>query len=202
LALSRVRFPLRFSSGGGFGASSGSGCRSILSLRLGKGGGLSGELCFSFARFVRFALSFSIAIRRDVCPRLGGSCAFELSSSWLMMAAPDCIFPCQHRSDSGRRSFNILGMSWMAHGVDCCNDSNVWSCASIMVGGLLPGVIAHCFSGLARQCGGWWRSLVKIGGPWLCFLCNLYNLQGLSCKKGLYCAWYNINPFPFAKKRE
>jgi hypothetical protein len=39
--------------------------------------------------------------------------------------------------------------------------------------------------------------------PWLCALCFSCNLQGLSCKKGLYCApRCNINHFPFKKAKK
>jgi hypothetical protein len=140
-ASSRGRFFLRFFSGGGvFGASSGVGRRSILFLHLSRGrGGFSGELCFTFDGIMRFALPFSVEFGRDVCTRPRGSCASGPSSS--LMAAPVCLFPCHHWSGSGRSSFNVLGMSWMAHGVDCCSDSKVWSCSSILAGGLLPDVI-------------------------------------------------------------
>jgi hypothetical protein len=98
--------------------------------------GFSGELCFTFAGIVRFALPFSIAFRRDVCTRPRGSCASGPSSS--LMTAPVCLFPCHHRSGSGRSSFNVLGMSWMAHGVNCCSDSKAWSCSSVLAIGFLP----------------------------------------------------------------
>jgi hypothetical protein len=149
---------------------------------------------------MRFALPFSVEFGRDVCTRPRGSCASGPSSS--LMAAPVCLFPCHRWSGSGRSSFNVLGMSWMAHGVDRCGDSKAWSCSSVLAGGLLPGVIVRYFSGPVRQCGGWWRSPVKLRGLG-CVLCFLCNLQGLSCKKGLYCApMCNINPFLFAKRKE
>jgi hypothetical protein len=113
-------------------------------------------------------LPFSVAFGRDVCTRPRGSCASGPSSS--LMAAPVCLFPCHRWSGSGRSSFNVLGMSWMAHGVDRCGDSKAWSCSSVLAGGLLPGVIVRYFSGPVRQCGGWWRSPVKLRGLG-CVLC-------------------------------
>jgi hypothetical protein len=140
-ASSRVSLLRRFSSGGGGSSDAvfGGRRRSLLNICL-------GERVFFGAGRVRYGWSFAIAFGRDLLPRSSGSCVAVvlmaggaatsgLLSSMSTTAAPDCGFPCQRRSGSGRWSFNVLSASWSVHGVVFCGESKAWSCSPVVLAG-------------------------------------------------------------------
>jgi hypothetical protein len=136
-----------------------------------------GESCAKLVGCRRLACFFPVAVDVALLPLPGGSFGADgsgsSSSMWSGMAAPDRSFFYHRRSGSGRWVFIVLGTPWRARGVSSCGGSNVWSCAPVMAGGVLPGFSVHRFLGLVQSCCRRRRSMVVMfdHGVVLCVFC-------------------------------